>query len=463
MSTRNTKPSVTPGTSTPSIPSNDVEKISHEPVYDDSKATIDADIAVLGPAPDGGLTAWLNAAGGFCIFFCCLGFASCFGVLQQYYSTHQLKGHNMDQIAWIGSLANFIQFAGGVLGGPMFDRYGAWVRTTSCLEIDVVLTSTQQMMRPATLTYVFGLMMVSLCSDYYQFILAQSLVMGSSVVFLQTPAFAVMGHYFDKRRAAALGIVVSGSSIGGVIFPIVLSKFLYSSSLSFGWSIRIVAFIMLPFMIFACFVVKPRIPPRKTTVFIGEAWKMKRYGLLVAGLFFMMMGMWTPVFYLPVYAVSRGMKPLLASYLLAIINGSSTFGRIIPGILADKLGGMNMFAFAGIGTGVTVFCINGPTTNAGIIVYSIFFGFVSGTIISAGSAAISMCTKDPRNLGTYMGMGTGVAAFAILIGPPINGALIDRFGGFREVSIFSGVMSLTGGLIALSGKFATAEGIFGKI
>ncbi|KAI4942059.1 hypothetical protein J4E91_010257 [Alternaria rosae] len=445
MSTRTTQPNAVAGTSTPSIPSYDVEKASIESAHDNGQATIDAEIAALGPAPDGGLTAWLNALGGFCIFFCCLGFTSCFGVLQQYYSTHQLKDHTMDQIAWIGSLTSFIQFAGGAVGGPMFDRFGAW------------------MMRPATLTYILGLMMLSLCSEYYQFFLAQSVLMGSSVVFLQTPAFAVMGHYFDKRRAAALGIVVSGSSIGGVIFPIVLSKLLNDSSLSFGWCIRIIAFIMLPFMMFACFVIKPRIPPRKTTVFLGEAWKMKRYVLLVAGLFFMMMGMWIPVFYLPVYAVSRGMKPLLASYLLAMINGSSTFGRIIPGILADKLGGMNMFGFAGIGTAIVVFCINEPTTNAGIIVYSVMFGFISGTIISAGSAAISKCTKDPRNLGTYMGMGMGVAAFAVLVGPPINGALIDRYGGFKEVSIFSGVMSLMGGFIALSAKFATAEGILGKV
>jgi MFS family permease len=62
-----------------------------------------------------------------------------------------------------------------------------------------------------------------------------------------------------------------------------------------------------------------------------------------------------------------------------------------------------------------------------------------------------------------MGMGMGIAAFAVLIGPPINGAFIDQYGGFREVSIFSGVMSLMGGLIALSAKLATAEGIFGKV
>jgi MFS family permease len=305
--------------------------------------------------------------------------------------------------------------------------------------------------------------MVSLCSSYYQFMLAQGVLMGSAVAFLQFPAFAVVAQYFDKKRAAAMGIVASGSSIGGVVFPIVLSKLLNGSNIGFGWSIRIVAFIILPFMLFACAIVRPRVPPRKTTIFIGAAWKDKKYVLLILALFFMMMGMWTPVFYLPTYAVSRGMSATLASYLLAIINASSTFGRIIPGFLADKLGRLNLFGLAGIGTGIMVFCINEPKTNAGIIVYSVFFGFVSGTIISSASAAISLCTKDPRNLGTYMGMGMGLAAFAVLAGPPISGALLDRFGGFSQVSVFAGTVSILGGLIALSSKAVTNEGMFGKV
>ena len=106
------------------LPDIDIEKTQQEP----ANLTQDEEIEALGPAPDGGLKAWLNAAGCFCIFFCCLGFTSCFGVLQEYYSTHQLRDHSMDQIAWIGSLASFIQFAGGAVCGPLFDRYGVWVR-----------------------------------------------------------------------------------------------------------------------------------------------------------------------------------------------------------------------------------------------------------------------------------------------------------------------------------------------
>jgi hypothetical protein len=143
MPASNTIPGATIGTSIPSVPSNDVEK-AYQGLGDNEKVTIDAEIAALGPAPDGGLTAWLNAFGGFCIFFSCLGFTSCFGVLQQYYSTHQLKDHSMDQIAWIGSLASFVQFAGGAIGGPMFDRYGVWVGILWSHGTNLVLTWTNR-------------------------------------------------------------------------------------------------------------------------------------------------------------------------------------------------------------------------------------------------------------------------------------------------------------------------------
>jgi hypothetical protein len=82
-------------------------------------------------APDGGLQAWLCAAGAFCVFFAGLGFVNSNGIFIEYYLSHQLSHRTADDVAWIGSLSNFIQFGSGVIGGPMFDRYGAWVRTLS--------------------------------------------------------------------------------------------------------------------------------------------------------------------------------------------------------------------------------------------------------------------------------------------------------------------------------------------
>lgn len=79
------------------------------------------------PAPDGGARAWIVAAGGVAILFCCLGFANSFGAFEQYYLTHQLQGYSPDKIAWIGSISAYLQFGAGMVGGPMFDRYGSRV------------------------------------------------------------------------------------------------------------------------------------------------------------------------------------------------------------------------------------------------------------------------------------------------------------------------------------------------
>ena len=77
--------------------------------------------------PDGGLRAWLVAAGAACAFFCTLGFTNTFGIFQAYYMFNMLPNHSADDIAWIGSLQAFLIFASGAIGGPLFDRYGAWV------------------------------------------------------------------------------------------------------------------------------------------------------------------------------------------------------------------------------------------------------------------------------------------------------------------------------------------------
>lgn len=306
-------------------------------------------------------------------------------------------------------------------------------------------------------------MMTSLCKEYWQFMLAQGVLVGISTGLLQFPAMAAVTQYFDKKRAAALGMAIAGSSIGGVIFPIALSKMLNGTSLGFGWSIRVVAFIMVATMGISCLTVTARLPPRTTAFFIPSAFKQSLFVLLIFSLFLQILGLFTPLFFIPTYAVYRGMNPTLASYLIAITNGASTFGRIIPGILADRFGRINALGIGGIITGLIICCMNEVKTNAALIVFSSIFGFWSGTIISGGSAALTSVPKNPQEFGTYLGMGLGVCGCAALIGPPVSGALVDRYGGFLELSLFSGIVCIGGGFVALLAKGVTDEGFFGRV
>ncbi|KAK4937113.1 hypothetical protein LTR10_022165 [Elasticomyces elasticus] len=425
------------------IPSSDTASIAAVPSTkpDVEKASSDVNV---GPAPDGGLEAWLVAAGAACVLFSTLGYVNAFGVFQEYYMTHQLRDKSPDDVAWIGSLTAFLQFAIGAVSGPLFDRYGPWI------------------IRPASVMYVFAMMMTSLCDKYWQFMLAQGVLMGCSIGLMLFPSFSAVSQYFDKKRGASLGLVVAGSSIGGIVFPIALSKLLNGSSLGFGWSLRIIAFLTVPLLAFSCVVIKARLPPRKTNFFLPAAFKQADFSFLVLSLFFMFLGMFTPLFYIPSYAVSRGINSTLASYLLAILNGASTFGRIIPGILSDRVGKLNMLSLGSIMTGVVIFCMTKAESVAGLVVYSTAIGFFSGTLISGASAALSICPRDPRDTGTFIGQGMSVGALAALIGPPVNGVLIKTFDGFLQLSILSGVMCLVGGVICFLTKFTTGKGLLGK-
>jgi MFS family permease len=66
---------------------------------------------------------------------------------------------------------------------------------------------------------VLSVMMTSLCKEYYQFMLAQGIMGGIASGMLFAPVMTCVSHYFHDRRSAALGVTVSGSSIGGLIFP----------------------------------------------------------------------------------------------------------------------------------------------------------------------------------------------------------------------------------------------------
>jgi len=72
------------------------------------------------------------------------------------------------------------------------------------------------------------------------------------------------------------------------------------------------------------------------------------------------------------------MSSSLAFYLVSIINGASLFGRVLPGIVGDHLGRFNMLAFSMFVASIVAFCWTTATSVAGLIVWTIAFGFASG-------------------------------------------------------------------------------------
>jgi len=58
------------------------------------------------------------------------------------------------------------------------------------------------------------------CSCFSQIFLSQGLGMGVGMGLVFVPTASICAHHFKRRKALAMGIALSGSSAGGLVFPI---------------------------------------------------------------------------------------------------------------------------------------------------------------------------------------------------------------------------------------------------
>lgn len=181
------------------------------------------------------------------------------------HQNNQLANHTRSEIARIGSFSCFSVFFLSIFSGRWFDSHGARA---------IVICG--------TIISTAALFCLAFCKVYYQFLLAH-LLFGIGCAFLYSPCTAVVAHWFLKRRATAVGIILCGSGLGGVIFPIVLSSLF--PRLGFRKTVLVLAgmagFLFLP----SWFTVRARLPPKQSIPWshAGRPWKETKYSVYVAG------------------------------------------------------------------------------------------------------------------------------------------------------------------------------------
>ncbi|KAJ1333053.1 MFS transporter MCT family solute carrier family 16 (monocarboxylic acid transporters) member 10 [Microdochium nivale] len=381
------------------------------------------------PVPDGGTQAWLQVAGCFLLYFNTWGMANTFGVFQTYYSQELLAEMSPSAISWIGSIQAFFLLVVGVVTGPLYDAG----------HLRLILAI-------GTALIFLGLMMTSLCTQYWQILLSQGVCVGMGTGFLYIPALALIPQYFEKHRAIATGIVTSGSSFGGVINSLVFQRLVMS--LGFGWTVRVMAFIALTGLLFSIAVLRRRtagIAGPVRTLLDRSAFHERPYVLYCLSMWLSYMAFWIPIFYLQPYALQHGMRGnSLALYLNAIYNSGSVPGRLLPSLLARRIGPIQTLFLSSTLTGVAVFAWIGTDTAWGNVAFAVAMGFFSGGMVALPAVTLASITPDLARIGTRLGMSSLLNAFASLIGSPAAGAILDRAGGnYVPVQVFAGVCVMT--------------------
>jgi len=257
--------------------------------------------------------------------------------------------------------------------------------------------------------------MTSLCKQYYQFFLAQALLLGIGISIMILPTFATVPRHFVKHRGLAMGVCVSGSSLGGIIWPIALRNLF--QEVGFGWGVRISGFIMLPLIVLGCVFI--RLPAASASALKKAPAKpefsvlLKNVPLILLsfGMFCIYLGLFSPFFYITSWTISRGLNADLGFYMVSIINAASLPGRILPGLLADKLGAFNMVIVATVVSGLICMCWTKAISIGGILVLSLAYGFASGAFIGIQGVCAAQLVK-PHQYGLAMGFVFSILSFA---------------------------------------------------
>lgn len=166
-------------------------------------------------------------------------------------------------------------------------------------------------------------MMASISTEYYQILLSQGVCSAMGVCAIYQPAMNCIPSWFEQKRGTAYGIVSTGSSLGGVLFPIMVSRLI--TEVGYGWAMRIAAFIILFLVSVTIVTVRSRVPPTPRAMSrdsLLRPFTEVKMVLVFVGFLFLTFGVFIPINYLVVQAIDAGMSYNLAQYLVSMLNAA---------------------------------------------------------------------------------------------------------------------------------------------
>lgn len=366
------------------------------------------------------------------------GSISSYGVFQVYYNFALLPGASASAVSWIGSVEAFMLCCTTIFAGPLVDRgFGRLM----------VLTG--------TLLVVFGFMILSLCKEFRQLMLAQGLCMGIGHGCLLITSIAIVPTYFSTKRSLAIGIAAAGSSVGGVVYSIMFNRLMDIHHLTFEWTTRVLGITALATLLLPCLLIRQR--RTSTEAIKGKiidlgSLRQLPFALFNLATFAGNIGPYIPFFYISTFGTSRaGLSSELSFYLLPILSAGSVVGRIVPAFLADLVGPLNVLSVCTLVAGLLGFCWTAFTPNstiAGLIAWSILYGASSGAFVSLQPSTVVSITEDMNTVGARLGLNIFCAALGLLIGTPIAGSLLQEDSSWVGLQVFCGAtLLLAGGLV----------------
>ncbi|KAK2733817.1 MFS monocarboxylate [Colletotrichum kahawae] len=376
------------------------------------------------------------------------GFIQSVGTVQAYLQENQLEQYSARDVGWITGVYTFLTMFLGIQTGPLVDVHGP--------------TYLAPLAAACTIPMFF---LLAECKIYWHLILCLGVLGGIGNAFSTTIGIAVIGKIFHRRRGLAMGIALAGSSTGGIIFPLALRQTF--PTWGWRWSMRALGFIVLGIMLlgiaclspFSRLVSKAQDKTRsiglskKSAAMDFSAFRSVPFSLITGAIFLLEFVIFGATAILPTLVAWAGF-PVESRYnMVAILNGLSSLGRILPGMVGDHVGHFNillvMVLFTLISTAVTL-TVFGSSRIEALYAFSALWGLGTGSFLSLTPVCMGK-TCEPKDYGRYYGTMNFVISFSLLLTMPISGQMLDSLGSTALSGLYL-VVVFVGGLLIFAAR-----------
>ncbi len=299
-----------------------------------------------------------------------------------------------------------------------------------------------------------GLLMHSQAESVQAVYLARFL-MGASLGFVGVaPCVVLVSQWFTEKRGTALGIVLTGTSIGGFIIPLIAAPLIAS----YGWRIAmltisaLVWLLLLPavfFFVHANHSKTPAIdiPTVEDGLTLFEAVKTPIFWAfaICAALVFYPIFFTTQQFVLSLQSTKLGLSLQIAAYTQSALFAMSFIGKSAAGVLSDRVASLRVFVICSFIMFAASLVLLFLTANNFLLFLLPFALGYGGTFVLLQRLAADFFGR--REIGKILGLITLIEVTGAAIGGRITGYLADKAGGdythaFYGVTIAAGLAFL---------------------
>jgi len=274
-----------------------------------------------------------------------------------------------------------------------------------------------------------------------------------------TTAKAVIAWFPRRQRATVVGIKQVGLPLGGALGALVMPPL----ALSVGWRAAVIISAAASAVLCALTWLLYRDPPRSALEpaavaleSLGEVLRSRDLWLVaVSTLVFAGVQTAFMAFFVLYLRDAVGVPLLTAAYYLVLAQTTGMAGRVVFGVLSDRVfGGRRrvVLMIAGLGSAVCALLLagTGPGTGAWLLVpLALCFGFF-GIGWNGVQHTLMAELAGPRGAGTAIGLGLAISSLGVTICPPLFGLAVEHAGGFGVAwALLAVSMALALGLLTL--------------